>query len=332
MQNEMKNNHSAFILFKTEDDKISVDVRFEEETVWLTQDQMALLFGKAKSTINEHIQNVFNESELDETVSVKKFGISEFQQKAPNYYNLDVIISVGYRVKSLRGTQFRQWATKRLNEYIRKGFTMDDERLKNLGGGGYWKELLQRVRDIRASEKVFYRQVLDIYAASIDYDPKADVSVEFFKKVQNKIHFAVHGQTAAEVIFNRADAEKEFMGLMTFPGNRPYLKDVVVAKNYLDEKELRSLGQIVSGYLDFAERQAEREQAMTMKDWAEHLDKILTMSGEKLLQGAGSVSHETAIDKATTEYQKYQQKTLSEVEKSYLETLKALEKMAPDKK
>ena len=332
MQNEMKNKPSAFILFKTEDDKISVDVRFEEETVWLTQEQMALLFGKAKSTINEHIQNVFNESELDETVSVKKFGISEFQQKAPNYYNLDVIISVGYRVKSLRGTQFRQWATKRLNEYIRKGFTMDDERLKNLGGGGYWKELLQRVRDIRASEKVFYRQVLDIYATSIDYDPKADVSVEFFKKVQNKIHFAVHGQTAAEVIFNRADAEKEFMGLMTFPGSRPYLKDVVVAKNYLDEKELRSLGQIVSGYLDFAERQAEREQAMTMKDWAEHLEKILTMSGEKLLQGAGSVSHETAIDKATNEYQKYQQKTLSEVEKSYLETLKALEKKAPDKK
>ena len=332
MKDEMKNKQSTFILFKTEDDKISVDVRFEEETVWLTQEQMALLFGKAKSTINEHIQNVFNESELDETVSVKKFGISEFQQKAPNYYNLDVIISVGYRVKSLRGTQFRQWATKRLNEYIRKGFTMDDERLKNLGGGGYWKELLQRVRDIRASEKVFYRQVLDIYATSIDYDPKADVSVEFFKKVQNKIHFAVHGQTAAEVIFNRADAEKEFMGLLTFPGNRPYLKDVVVAKNYLDEKELRSLGQIVSGYLDFAERQAEREQAMTMKDWAENLDKILTMSGEKLLQGAGSVSHETAIDKATTEYQKYQQKTLSEVEKSYLETLKALEKKAPDKK
>ena len=332
MKDEMKNKQSTFILFKTEDDKISVDVRFEEETVWLTQEQMALLFGKAKSTINEHIQNVFNESELDETVSVKKFGISEFQQKAPNYYNLDVIISVGYRVKSLRGTQFRQWATKRLNEYIRKGFTMDDERLKNLGGGGYWKELLQRVRDIRASEKVFYRQVLDIYATSIDYDPKADVSVEFFKKVQNKIHFAVHGQTAAEVIFNRADAEKEFMGLLTFPGNRPYLKDVVVAKNYLDEKELRSLGQIVSGYLDFAERQAEREQAMTMKDWAENLDKILTMSGEKLLQGAGSVSHETAIDKATTEYQKYQQKTLSEVEKSYLETLKTLEKKAPDKK
>jgi len=321
----MKENHSDFILFKTEDEKISVDVRFEDETVWLTQEQMALLFGKAKSTINEHIQNVFNEGELDETLCTQKFGISEFQQKAPNFYNLDVIISVGYRVKSLRGTQFRQWATKRLNEYIRKGFTMDDERLKNLGGGGYWKELLQRIRDIRASEKVFYRQVLDIYSTSIDYNPKADVSIAFFKKVQNKIHYAVHGQTAAEVIFTRADSEKEFMGLMTFPGSRPYLKDVVVAKNYLDEKELRSLGQIVSGYLDFAERQAEREQAMTMKDWAEHLDKILTMSGEKLLQGAGSISHEIAIEKATTEYKKYQQKTLSEAEKNYLESLKVLE-------
>lgn len=322
----MKSNQSAFILFKTEDEKISVDVRFEDETVWLTQGQMALLFSKAKSTINEHIQNIFNEAELDEALCTQKFGISEFQQKAPNYYNLDVIISVGYRVKSLRGTQFRQWATKRLKEYIRKGFALDDERLKNLGGAGYWKELLLRIRDIRASEKVFYRQVLDIYATSIDYDPKADVSIDFFKKVQNKIHYAVHGQTAAEVIFTRANAEKEFMGLMTFPGSRPYLKDVVVAKNYLNEKELRSLGQIVSGYLDFAERQAEREQVMTMKDWAEHLDRILTMSGEQLLQSAGSVSHEAAIERANDEYKKYQQKTLSEVEKNYLESLKALEK------
>ena len=238
---------------------------------------------------------------------------------------------MGYRVKSQRGTQFRIWSTKRLNEYIRKGFTMDDERLKDLGGGGYWKELLQRIRDIRSSEKVFYRQVLDIYSTSIDYDPKANVSIEFFKKVQNKIHYAVHGQTAAEVIFNRADAEKEFMGLMTFMGSRPYLKDVVVAKNYLDEKELRSLGQIVSGYLDFAERQAEREQAMTMKGWAEHLDKILTMSGEKLLRSAGTVSHELAIDKVTTEYKKYQQKTLSEAEKNYMESLKVLENKTKEK-
>lgn len=329
----MDKKHSDFILFKTEDEKISVDVRFEDETVWLTQDQMALLFGKARTTITEHIQNIFKEGELNEEVVCRNFRLTtqhgaiegKTQEVSVKLYNLDVIISVGYRVKSIRGTQFRQWATKRLNEYIRKGFTMDDERLKNLGGGGYWKELLQRIRDIRASEKVFYRQVLDIYATSIDYDPKADVSITFFKKVQNKIHYAVHGQTAAEVIFTRADAEKEFMGLMSFPGSRPYLKDVVVAKNYLDEKELRSLGQIVSGYLDFAERQAEREQTMTMKDWAEHLDKILTMSGEKLLRGAGSISHEIAIEKATTEYKKYQQKTLSEAEKNYLESLKALE-------
>jgi hypothetical protein len=329
-QKEQENN-SEFIIFKTDDEQIAVDVRFEEETVWLTQDQMALLFGKAKSTINEHIKNIFEEGELIETSCLQKFGISEFQQKTPNYYNLDVIISVGYRVKSIRGTQFRQWATKRLNEYIRKGFTMDDERLKNLGGGRYWKELLQRIRDIRASEKVFYRQVLDIYAPSIDYDHKAEVSVEFFKKVQNKIHFAVHGQTAAEVIFSRVDAEKEFMGLMTFAGNRPYLKDVVVAKNYLDEKELRALGQIVSGYLDFAERQAEREQSMTMKDWANHLDRILTMSGENLLQNAGNVSHDQAIQKATQEYKKFQEITLSESEINYLESLKNIEQQAKKK-
>ena len=224
----------------------------------------------------------------------------------------------------MRGTQFRIWATKRLNEYIRKGFTLDDNRLKNLGGGGYWKELLERIRDIRSSEKVFYRQVLDIYATSIDYDPTADISVEFFKRVQNKIHYAVHGHTAAEVIVSRADAEKEFMGLTTFEGDRPHLKDVVLAKNYLDEKELRAMGQIVSGYLDFAERQAERQQTMTMKDWAAHLDQILTMSGEKLLQDAETVSHQQAIDHATNEYKKYQQHTLSQVEKDFLDNIKSL--------
>lgn len=312
-------------IFKTDSETINVEVIFEEETVWLTQDQMAQMFEKAKSTINEHIKNIFSEGELDESVAVKKFGNSEFQQKAPNYYNLDVIISVGYRVKSLRGTQFRQWATKRLNEYIRKGFALDDSRLKQLGGGEYWPELLARIRDIRASEKVFYRQILDIYATSIDYNPRSDTSIEFFKKVQNKIHFAVHGQTAAEVIYSRADAEKEFMGLKTFEGDRPHLKDAVVAKNYLDEKELRAMGQIVSGYLDFAERQAERRQPMTMKDWAEHLDRILTMSGEQLLQGNGSVSHDKAVEKATTEYKKYQQKTLSDVEKAFLDSIKQIE-------
>lgn len=332
-----ENLKNDIILFKTTDEKIKIDVLFEDETVWLTQEQMSQLFDKGRSTITEHIGNVFSEGELEQNLTCRKFRQvrkegSRNVEREIDYYNLDVIISVGYRVKSLRGTQFRQWATQRLKEYVIKGFTMDDERLKNLGGGGYWKELLQRIRDIRASEKVFYRQVLDIYATSIDYDPKAEVSIEFFKRVQNKIHYAIHCQTAAEVIYTRADAEKEFMGLMTFPGSRPYLKDVVVAKNYLNEKELRSLGQIVSGYLDFAERQAEREQAMNMKDWAEHLDKILTMSGEQLLQGAGSVSHETAIEKATTEYKKYQQKTLSEAEKNYLESLKILENTAKRKK
>lgn len=312
-------------IFKTDSETINVEVIFEDETVWLTQEQMAVLYEKSKSTINEHIKHIFQENELIETESVKKFGNSEFQQKAPFYYNLDVIISVGYRVKSLRGTQFRKWATKRLNEYIRKGFTMDDERLKQLGGGNYWTELLSRIRDIRASEKVFYRQILDIYATSIDYNPRSDTSVEFFKKVQNKMHFAVHGQTAAEVIYNRADAEKEFMGLKTFVGDRPHLKDAVIAKNYLDEKELRSMGQIVSGYLDFAERQAERHQTMTMKDWVKHLDKILAMSGENLLQGNGSISHDEALDKATSEYKKYQQRTLSSVEKDFLDSIKEIE-------
>ncbi len=319
-----------FIIFKTEDESVSVDVRLEEETVWLTQKQMADLFDKNVMTINEHIKNIYGEGELTEDSTIRKFLIVQKEgnrevNRAVLCYNLDVIISVGYRVKSLRGTQFRIWATKRLNEYIRKGFTMDDDRLKNLGGGGYWKELLQRIRDIRSSEKVFYRQVLDIYATSIDYEPNSEISIAFFKKVQNKIHFAVHGQTAAEVIFTRVDAEKEFMGLMTFSGNRPHLKDVVIAKNYLNEKELRALGQIVSGYLDFAERQAEREEAMTMKDWATHLDRILTMSGEKLLHGSGSVSHDKAIEKATNEYKKYQQDTLSEAEKNYLASLKVIE-------
>ncbi len=326
MNNNVPTAYQHFIIFKTEDDKVEVDVRFQDETVWLTLDQISTLFDRDKSTISRHIKNIFDEGELDKSSVVANFATTATDGKTyqVDYYNLDVIISVGYRVKSLRGTQFRQWATKRLNEYIRKGFTMDDERLKNLGGGGYFKELLERIRDIRASEKVFYRQVLDIYATSIDYDPRAEISVEFFKKVQNKIHYAVHGQTAAEVIYSRADAEKEFMGLTTFKGDKPHLQDAVVAKNYLNEKELRALGQIVSGYLDFAERQAEREQPMTMADWSAHLDRILTMSGEKLLQGAGSISHEQAIDKAKDEYKKYQARTLSDVEQAYLDCIEEL--------
>ncbi len=319
-------NNSELILYTTMDGVTKVDVTFEDETVWLTQEQMAELFQKSKSTISEHIRNIYTEGELQEQDTMRKFGNSEFSTKPTNFYNLDVIISVGYRVKSQRGVQFRIWATQILKEYLKKGFAMDDERLKNLGGGGYFKELLERIRDIRASEKVFYRQVLEIYATSIDYDPRAEVSIQFFKKVQNKIHYAVSGETAAEVIYYRADAEKEFMGLMTFAGDFPTLKEAKIAKNYLDEKELRAMGQLVSGYLDFAERQAEREIAMTMEDWAKHLDRILVSTGEKLLTGNGTISHERAVEKAELEYKKYKQKTLSNVEKDYLEIISGLEK------
>ena len=279
---------SEIILYTTEDGITKINVQLENETVWLTQKQLVELYQTAKSTLSEHIKNIYTDEELTPDATVRKIRTVQNEgkrevERALDYYNLDMIIALGYRINSKIATKFRIWATQRLKEYIVKGFTMDDERLKNLGGGGYWKELLHRIRDIRASEKVFYRQVLDIYATSIDYDPKADVSIEFFKKVQNKIHFAVHEQTAAEIIFTRADAEKEFMGLMTFSGSQPHLKDVVIAKNYLNEKELRALGQIVSGYLDFAERQAKREETMTMNDWTAHLDRILNMSVEKLL-------------------------------------------------
>ena len=318
------NNNSEIIIYNTEDGECKVDVRLDEDTVWLNQEQMSELFQKAKSTINEHIKNIYADGELKIENTLRKFGNSEFSTKPTNYYNLDMIISVGYRVKSQRGVQFRIWASSILKEYLKKGFVMDDERLKNLGGGGYFKELLERIRDIRASEKVFYRQVLEIYATSIDYDPKVEESIVFFKKVQNKIHYAVSGETAAEVIYNRADAEKEFMGLTTFSGNQPTLSEAKIAKNYLSEKELRSMGQLVSGYLDFAERQAEREIPMTMSDWAKHLDGILTSTGEQLLIGNGSISHVQAMEKAENEYKKYKEKTLSDVEKDYLNSIEEI--------
>ena len=291
---------NSILIYTTEDGLTKIDTTFDGDTVWLSIDQMADLFQRDRSVIGKHIRNIFKEGELQKESVWAKFAYTAADGKTydVDYYNLDVIISVGYRVKSKRGTQFRIWATGILKEYMRKGFALDDERLKNLGGGGYFKELLERIRDIRASEKVFYRQVLEIYATSIDYDPKAEISVQFFKKVQNKIHYAIHGQTAAEVIYNRANAEKEFMGLTTFVGNQPTLREATIAKNYLNEKELRAMGQLVSGYLDFAERQAEREQPMTMQDWANHLDRILTMSGERLLVGNGSVTHKQAVDKA----------------------------------
>ncbi len=326
----MSKEKPDMIIYTTEDGLTKIETTFDGDTVWLSRAQMSELFQRDRSVISKHIKNVFEEGELQREGNVQNLHIAN-SDKPVEFYNLDVIISVGYRVKSKRGTQFRIWATGILKEYMRKGFALDDDRLKNLGGGGYFRELLERIRDIRASEKVFYRQILEIYATSIDYDPKAEISIAFFKKVQNKIHYAIHGQTAAEIIYTRADAEKEFMGLTTFKGNQPTLKEAVVAKNYLSEKELRAMGQLVSGYLDFAERQAEREQVMTMKDWAEHLDRILTMSGEQLLQGNGSISHKQAIDKATDEYRKYKARTLSTVEEDYLNSIKLLEKKA-DKK
>ena len=319
-------SQGEILMYEGTDGKLRIDVRMESETLWLTQMQIGELFGVQKAAISKHFMNIFNSGELDKdsVVSILETTAADGKKYSTNYYNLDAIIAVGYRINSKRATIFRIWATNILKEYIIKGFAMDDDRLKNIGGGGYFKELLERIRDIRASEKVFYRQVLDIYATSIDYSPNTEISINFFKKVQNKIHYAIHGQTAAEVIYQRADAEKNYMGLTTFRGNQPTLKEAVIAKNYLDEKELKAMGQIVSGYLDFAERQAEREQVMTMADWAKHLDNILMMSGERLLQGNGDISHKKAIDKVIDEYEKYQAKTLSDVEHDYLQTIKTI--------
>lgn len=323
-------SRGGIIIYKTEGGLTKIDVNLHDETVWLSLDQMANLFQRDKSTVSRHVKNIFNEGELIRESTVAKFATVQNEgnrqvERAIEYYNLDVIISVGYRVKSQRGVQFRIWATNILKDYIKKGFAMDDDRLKELGGGGYFKELLERIRDIRASEKVFYRQVLEIFATSVDYNPTAAVSIQFFKRVQNKIHYAVSGETAAEIIYHRVDAEKDFMGLITFSGDQPTLGEAKIAKNYLDEKELRVMGQLVSGYLDFAERQAEREIPMTMEDWAKHLDGILTSTGESLLSGNGNISHLQAMDKAQMEYKKYKEKTLSSVEQDYLDSIKQLE-------
>lgn len=316
-------------------DSPAIDVQLDGDTVWLTQDQMADLFGKAKSTINEHIKNVFEEGELTPEQVMRKFGISEFSTKPTNFYNLDVIISVGYRVRSQQGTRFRIWATERLREYLVKGFTMDDARLKNLGGGTYWKELLDRIRDIRSSEKVLYRQVLDLYATSVDYDSKAEASVSFFKTVQNKLHYAAHGQTAAEVIAQRASADKPFMGLLSFAGSRPTKTDVGNAKNYLDTNELKRLNTLVSAYFDAAEFRAMNHEPTHMKDWLNHLEQLILAMGGKALEGAGKVSHQQAIAHAEMEYAKFRTLTMeqpSEVEAAYLESVKSVQKKISDKK
>lgn len=320
--------NSEIIIYTTEDGLSQVDVTFDGDNVWLTQEQMAELFQKAKSTINEHIKHIYEDGELQRASTMRKFGNTEFSTKPTNYYNLDVIISVGYRVRSQRGVQFRIWASGVLKEYLKKGFVMDDERLKGNGGGMYWKELLDRIRDIRSSEKVLYRQVLDLYATSVDYDPRSSESIRFFKIVQNKLHYAAHGHTAAEVIFERADAEKPFMGLKTFTGEMPVMKDVTVAKNYLEENELRIMNNLVSGYFDLAEINAIEHKPMYMSDYIEQLDAILSSGGRELLSGSGQVSHDAAVAKAKDEYRKYQEATLSPVEVAYLETIKETGKQA----
>lgn len=335
-QKQMESGQGEIVIYQSEAGNMKIDVRFVDETVWLTQQQMAELFQSSRTNIVEHIQHIYEEGELDEASTCRNFrqvrmeGSRQVTREIP-HYNLDMIISLGYRVKSIIATQFRRWATERLKEYMVKGFTMDDERLKNLGGGQYWRELLDRIRDIRSSEKVMYRQVLDLYATSVDYDPKSAESVAFFKMVQNKLHYAAHGHTAAEVIYERADASKPFMGLTAFSGDFPTRKDIGIAKNYLTEEELRILNGIVSGYFDFAEVQALRHRPMYMSDYVAHLDSILRSTGGTLLEDAGTVSHAQALEKAKREYQKYQVQTLSPVEEAYLQTIKNVEKIVRKK-
>ena len=326
-------NHGEMIVYQSGDGCPHINVRLENETVWLSIDQMAKLFSRNKSTISRHIKNIFDEGELERNSVVANFATTAADGKTyqVDYYNLDMIIAVGYRVRSAVGTQFRQWATARLKEYMIKGFALDDERLKGNGGGNYWKELLARIRDIRSSEKMLYRQVLDLYATSQDYDPKSAESIRFFQIVQNKLHYAAHGHTAAEVIYERADADAPFMGLRTFSGEIPELKDVRIAKNYLNETELRVLNNLVSGYFDIAEINAMEHRPMYMKDYVAQLDAVLSSGGRKLLDNAGHVSHQQAIEKATAEYRKYQVQTLSPVEKAYMETVKSLESTAKKK-
>ena len=323
-------NKGEIIMYRTEDGLTEIQTTLVDDTVWLNRAQMAELFQRDRSVIGRHIKNVFEEGELDRERNVQNLHIPN-SDKLVEFYSLDVIISVGYRVKSLRGTQFRIWANGILKEYLKKGFAMDDARLKNLGGGNYWKELLDRIRDIRSSEKVMYRQVLDLYATSVDYTPNSPETLRFFKIVQNKLHYAAHGHTAAEVVYQRADADKPFMGMTSFKGDHPTLQEAGIAKNYLTEEELKVLNNLVSGYFDFAEIQAIRHIPMYMKDYIQQLDNILSSMSEKKLVGSGSVSHTQALEKAREEYKKYRIKTLSPVEEDYLHTIKALEKEAKKK-
>lgn len=323
--------YGEILIYQTDDGQTNIEVKIEDDTVWLTQQQMSELFQTSRTNVVEHIKHIYEEGELDEISTcrnfrqVRKEGNREVTRQIP-HYNLDMIISLGYRIKSVIATRFRQWATKRLKEYMIKGFTIDDERLKGNGGGNYWKELLDRIRDIRSSEKVLYRQVLDLYATSVDYNPHGEESVRFFKIVQNKLHYAAHGHTAAEVIYQRADAEKPFMGLTSFSGELPALKDIGIAKNYLEENELKVLNNLVSGYFDLAEINAIEHKPMYMDDYVKQLDSVLSSGNRKLLTGSGSVSHKQALEKAKSEYRKYQEITLTPVEKAYLESIKEVSK------
>lgn len=329
----MSNVSQDIIIYKTEDGLSEFSVHLENETAWLTQKQLVELYRTTKSTVSEHIKNIFDEEELTAEATVRKIRTVQREGKRDvirnlEYYNLDMIIALGYRINSKIATRFRQWATMRLKEYIVKGFTMNDERLKNLGGGNYWKELLDRIRDIRSSEKVMYRQVLDLYATATDYDPKSEESQAFFKIVQNKLHYAAHGNTASEVIYMRVDSDKPFAGLTSFKGSQPTQAEAMIAKNFLKENELKVLNNLVSAYFDLAELNAIEAREMRMKDFVRELDNILASTGRKILDNAGKISHAQAQEKAITEYKKYQAKTLSSVEKEYLDSISALEKKA----
>lgn len=319
--------NSELIIYRSEDGRTRIETRLEDETVWLTQAQLAELFQKAKSTISEHVSNIFDEGELDPQAVVRNFRTTAADGKSydTTFYNLDVIISVGYRVKSIQGTRFRQWATQRLREYIVKGFTLNDERLKEAGGGNYFDELLARIRDIRSSEKVFWRKVLDIYATSLDYDAKAETTVEFFKTVQNKMHWAAHGNTAAEVIYKRIDAAKPNLGLTNFKGKKPTKHETEIAKNFLNEDELNILNRIVTAYLEFAELQALNRKPMYMKDWSGRLDDFLRMAGNEVLDHAGTVSHETMLKKASAEYEKFREAHKNDLSEGEMDFIKHLE-------
>ncbi|MDO9493973.1 MAG: virulence RhuM family protein [Acetobacterium sp.] len=330
-------NQSEILIYQTDDGQTKIEVTMDGNTVWLSQAQMIELFQSSKSNISEHIKHIFEEGELEESSVVRKFRTTGSDGKTynVNFYNLDVIISVGYRVKSHRGTQFRIWATQRLKEYIIKGFAMNDDLLKQVGGGNYFKELLERIRDIRSSEKVFYRQILDIYATSIDYEPNSEITRAFFKTIQNKMHFAAHGHTAAEIVYIRSNAEKEFMGMTAFEGGQLRKADASIAKNYLNEDEINILNRLVTAYLEFAELQAIRQKPMYMKDWIAKQDDFIKMSGSELLSNAGKISHDQAKIKAELEYEKYRDKTkseLSQVEKDFIESLKVTQQKIEGKK